>query len=218
MSALGIFCLIIISILIFRKVNQDSAQDSFEEDEKKRRAELKEIIEQREERLNFEEFDEERFWAILENLRSRGGDSYKNNLGLFRDVITKYSPEDLIKLDNLMTRLFLKGFSYDVHAAAAIIFNSSESRFILLLLNVFMWKGEVFFKQAVLNPNLIIGKRIVDVEERIIPDIIADVYFRKTRKLIPLAPEDNTAQEMLGEPWNEKELPSRYSELWMEFA
>ncbi len=80
-----------------------------------------------------------------------------------------------------------------------------------------MTRGEVFFNQAILDPKLIIGKTVEDIEPKLIGDMIDELYYLKAKKLIPLYP-DTEELTLKGEPWKERDLPTRYSELWNQFA
>ncbi len=193
--------------------NDQEVEKSLEE---RRKTELKDLIENREERLDKSEFDEATFWNLIDQIRERSGDNYFNGLGLFKDFFSKYDQEDLIKLDNLIARLFRENISHEIHAASTIIFKSSEFPLAFVLMNIFMLRGQVFFKQACQNPELIIGKSIEDADKRLFHDVIAELYTAKTRKLIPIPQEEE--YEIKGTPWKEKELPSRFNKLWMEFA
>ncbi len=184
--------------------------------EKQRKQELKELVESREERASLEE-NEEKFWELIDKARGRSKNSFKNHLGVFKDYLNKLQPEELIKIDNLITRLLKEGVSYDLSAAAAIIFKSGDIGSTFVLMTLFMTRGEVFFNQAILDPKLIIGKTVEDIEPKLIGDMIDELYYLKAKKLIPLYP-DTEELTLKGEPWKERDLPTRYSELWNQFA
>jgi hypothetical protein len=80
-----------------------------------------------------------------------------------------------------------------------------------------MSKGRVFYKNACINPNLIIGKELNEINNVNLFDTISEIYRRKTDFLIPLPIQDEEF-EIKGEKWSERELPSKYSELWNSFA
>ncbi len=211
------FVVIALSLYRYFKWQRENEEIDIRHEEN-RKKQLKELIEQREERSVTEEYDEKEFWSLIDKIRYRSKESYKNHLGLLKDYLSKFSSNDLIKLDNLVNRLCRNAVNQDLYAASTIIFKTSELSAVFLLMSIFMTRGEVFFKQASLKPDFIIGKNITDVEDQIISDVIAEVYFTKTNKLIPLpAPEDDEL-ELPGEKWAEKDLPSRFQKLWMEFA
>lgn len=185
--------------------------------EKKRKEELKELIVNRKVRVNLNEFNEDRFWELIKETSVKSKNSYKNQLGLLKDLLIKMSPEELIELDNLLKRLINDFISYDIAAASYIILKSKESNSLVLLMNVLMMKGRVFYKNACLNPNLIIGKEFNDIIDLILPDLILEVYAIKTDELIPLE-EGDYIKEIKGEKWKENEIPSKYSELWDAYA
>lgn len=191
-------------------------KETYESIEKQRKEELKELIESRRDREISEEYSEDLFWELIEKINKRAKNNYKNNLGILKDFLNKFSPEDLIKLDNLLLRFYRGALSHDLTAASTIIFKTQDIQATYLLMNVFILRGETFFNQAILNPNFIIGKEVQDVDGVIINDIIDELYFLKTKELIPL--NDTKDIEIKGNPWKEKELPSRYPELWSTFA
>jgi|GEM_PF-4374591 len=183
-----------------------------------RKHEIKTLIEEREERLDRSEMDEAQFWDIMDKIHNRSKTSFKKSTGVFKDIIYKFSPEELIQMDNLLLRLFREYINYDIYAASTIIFKTADLGATIRLMNLLMTRGEVFFKNACLNPNLIIGKEFKDIDSRDFNDVIANVYFLKTSKLIPevIYLED---EELIipGEAWTEKSLPSRYEELWFAY-
>ena len=154
----------------------------------------------------------------MEEIQSRSKSNFKNSMGVFNDLIKKYSAEDLIRLDNLLSRLFKDNINQDICAASRIIFKSSDLGATLLLMNLLMTRGEVFFNQACYNPNLIIGKEFTDIDGRVFQDIISQVYAAKTLKLIPeVIYPDHYVLEIPGQECTDKELPSRYEELWFNY-
>lgn len=183
-----------------------------------RKHEIKTLIEEREERLDRSEMDEAQFWDIMDKIHNRSKTSFKKSTGVFKDIIYKFSPEELIQMDNLLLRLFREYINYDIYAASTIIFKTADLGATIRLMNLLMTRGEVFFKNACFNPNLIIGKEFKDIDSRDFNDVIANVYFLKTSKLIPevIYLED---EELIipGEAWTEKSLPSRYEELWFAY-
>ncbi|MBI1288755.1 MAG: DUF4240 domain-containing protein [Flavobacteriales bacterium] len=180
------------------------------------RKELAEKIANRKVREDLSEYDEEAFWEIVDDARKRSGENYKNHLGLLNDRFFKLSSEELIHLDNLLTRLFDERISYELQAATYIIFKAADLHAIYVLMTVFLLRGRVFFNQACLNPNLIIGKEVAEIDGRSIFDLTSDIYLRQTDELIPLPEEKEITFK--GEKWTERELPSKFSELWMHFA
>lgn len=212
-----IVVLVIVALFRFLNAAGTKSQDEHYLDEI-RKENLKRLLETREERTDLEEFDEEEFWKIIDTVQRRAKDGYTFHLGIFRDVLSQKEPAELIKLDNLYHRLMLENLSHDLTAASTLLFKSTSLEFTFVLMNLSIFRGEVFFKNACHNPNLIIGKSFSHIETRTIEDLISDVYTRKTRRLIPTRPEPAEPFEMPGEPWQEKDLPSRYPELWDAFA
>lgn len=217
----GMATLIIIALIVgyrFLIQNPGKKNEELRAWEAQRRDELKRMLENRQERTLLDEFDEDAFWEIIDKIQTRAKDGYNFHLGLLRDYMANFSPSELIRLDNLMHRLLMENISRDLTAASTIIFKNSDIRFTILLMNILIFKGQFFFRNACVNPNLIIGKELTGLEDRIISDVIADVYTRKTRELIPEIPEPETPHEIEGDPWTQNQLPSRYRELWEAFG
>lgn len=213
----------LLSALILSKVihhfiiNRENRQsDEIMDHERKLNA--KKLLEERAERMDFSEIEESEFWDIMDEVQSRSKTSFKNSMGVFKDLIKKYSAEELIRLDNLLSRLFKENVNQDIYAASRIIFKTPDLGATLLLMNLLMTRGEVFFKQACYNPNLIIGKEFTDIDGSVFQDIISQVYSAKTLKLIPevIYPEDFILK-IPGQECTDKELPSRYEELWFNY-
>lgn len=191
-------------------------QDQEIRQERKRKENLKALVENRKVREDETLFDEENFWKIMANIQGRCRESYKNALGLFKDKLNHYSAEELLTIDNLIHSLNERFINYDIMAASEIILGLNTNSTIILM-HALMIKGEVFYKNACISPNLIIDKKIEDIIPTNYHDIIAEVYYRKTGELIPeLA--DNSPIEIPGEAWDQRDLPTRYSELWEAFA
>lgn len=210
----ALFSVKLIHLWITKRENKKS-DEMFLLNEKHR---LKKLIEEREEREDFTEIEETEFWKMMDEVQSRSKASFKNSMGVFNDLIKKYSPEELIQLDNLLTRLFKDNLNYDIYAASRIIFKTPDLGATVLLMNLLMTRGEVFFKNACINPNLIIGKQFTDIDGRIFQDIVSDMYSEKTIKLIPeVIVSDDEEFIIPGVKWTEKELPSRYQELWYTY-
>lgn len=213
----------LLSALILSKVihhfivnRENKKSDEMMDHERKLHA--KKLIEERVERTDFSEIEESEFWEMMDEIQSRSKSSFKNSMGVFKDLIKKYSPEELIRLDNLLSRLFMENVNQDIYAASRIIFKTSDIGATLLLMNLLMTRGEVFFKQACNNPNLIIGKEFTDIDGRVFQDVISQVYSSKTLNLIPevIYPEDYRF-EIPGQECTDKELPSKYEELWFNY-
>lgn len=209
---------LVISKVIHHLITNKENRESDEKMEFNRKLQMKTLIEEREERSDFREFDESEFWKIMDEIQSRSKTSFKNSMGVFNDVIKKYSPEELIQLDNLLFRLFKENVNQDIYACSRIIFKSSDLGVTLLLMNLLMTRGKVFFKQACLNPNLIIGKEFIDIEGIVFQDVISEVYTSKTLKLIPeIISSEESFINIPGNVCSDKDLPSRYQELWFHF-
>jgi len=206
-------------VAYYQRKDREEQMEYFQEHQEiERKNKLKDLIENRETRTSTAEFNENEFWELIDRIRDRSGDNYANHLGLFKDFLDKYTPEQLIELDTLANRLFTEYINTDLRGAATIIFKNSELSFTYLLMGIFLSRGEVFFKQACGNPDLIIGKQIDQIDGRIITDIIADIYLIKSGKLMPYMPESDEEIKIEGEPWTERDLPSRFSKLWEAYA
>jgi hypothetical protein len=216
----SIALLVLLVLTVFRHIQAKKQQsDELIYQEEIRKKELTRIVETREERSNDQKFSEERFWKMIDDTTSRAKKGYTFQLGVLRDKLSNLDKDELIELDNLCASLIEDNINLDLTAATAIIFGDGSAEAAVLLMNLFIMQGEVFFKNACHNPNLIIGKSINAVEGRTIQDLIADLYFKKTGTLIPLRPDkDEEGFKIPGEPWKQQELPSKFPELWKEFA
>ncbi|AEV33900.1 hypothetical protein Oweho_2943 [Owenweeksia hongkongensis DSM 17368] len=160
-------------------------------------------------------FDEDRFWNIIEEVLERSGSSYRNFLGLFKDKVRTLPEEEIIMLDNLLIKLYRENLTFDLYAASTIIFKSEDLINSYLLMNVFMTKGRVFFKQACKSPELVLGKSFEDVDGRLINDVLSELYFAKTKELMPIPVDEEW--DIPGEKWKFRDLPEKYPELWAAF-
>ncbi len=189
------------------------AISQFKEQEK---IDLEELLKTRESRTDHIEFNEDTFWELIDDIFNRSGNHYRNFLGVFRDKLKNIGPEELVRMDNLINRLFVKNIHHDLWAASRIIFKDPKLGSAFMLMNVMMIKGRIFFYQACINPNLILGKEFTHIDGRFFNDIIAEEYYRKTGKLIPIE-MDETELIVPGVPCDDDELPSKFPELWGHF-
>ena len=194
-------------------------QESKEADElyeKNRKSELKKIFTERENRKDYSEFDEIRFWNLVREVSIKSKGNYKNFIGLFRDEVISLKKEEIIQLDNLIDRLFFERYSYDLLYTSYIILKKGDIEAIELLMSIFVSKGEVFFKNACINTDLCLGKNITNnKEDRVLFDLTNEAYVIKTNKLIPISKKREL--ELKGDLIEEKEIPKKYSNLWNEY-
>jgi hypothetical protein len=187
--------------------------------EEQRKKEVTRVISSQKDRELTECIDEEAFWELIERARKRAKDTYKGRLGVLRDVLSlQLSPEELIRFDNRYNALLEDNLSHDVIAASTIFFGERSLYYAFLLMNVFILEGRIFFNNACTNPNLIIGKNFKEIVPETIDGHVADLYFRKTQELIPIYKPYNEEMEIPGKPWEMRDLPRRYPELWEAFA
>jgi hypothetical protein len=133
--------------------------------EEQRKKELTRIVTERKDREITDCTDEEKFWELIESTHSRGKKAYLSKLRVLRDKLSnQFSPDDLIRFDNRYQQLIEEYINQDLVAASTIIFGERNVGLAILLMNIFMFEGEIFFKNACQNPNLIIGKEIERVE------------------------------------------------------
>ena len=215
-SAILIFCLLMISHLIRFFIEEKRKKGVNRRIKEQEKIELEELLRNRENRIDQSEFSEDSFWELIDDIFSRSGNHYRNFLGVFRDKISKFSPEELIRIDNLINRLFISNIHYDIWAASRIVFKEPKLGGALMLMNVMMINGRIFFYQACLNPNLLLGKEFTHIDGRFFNDIIAEEFYRKTGKLIPVEMDE---QELIVAvvPCEDDELPSKFPDLWGHF-
>lgn len=208
---------LLIGIGIYKSVKRHKEDKEVEEhQDRRRKAELKDLLENRKKRENFELFDKEKLWELIEGFDQKSNGSYKNQLGLFKDYLRKLSPEQLLEIDNLYDRLIKKGLNWNVVGASCIILKSGHIETVVILISWLISKGEVFYNNAILDVDLILKKEIKGLNELTHSDVIAEVYFDKTKELIPLKKEEDI--NIHGSEWKESELPSRFPNLWDAYA
>ena len=215
---------VLVLIIAFHIVRIYLGKTKFENDEKEaeqlfeknRKAELKKLITEREVRVDETEFDENKFWILVDKVNQKCNNDYKKFNGLLRDKINSLTTDEIVQLDNLIERLFSERYSYDLLYTSYIIFKKGDIDGMILLMSVFLSKGQVFFKNACLNTNLCLGKEInYNEDERVIFDLTSEAYAIKKNKFIPLTKPKELV--LKGEVTEEKEIPIKYSELWNEF-
>ncbi len=216
---LAVFAIIIIGIQVYRHMrNREQKSEIDAYNDRVRKDELQRILETREERTEFENFPEAKFWSLIDEATQRAKKGYSFQLGILRDIFSRLTPNELIQLDNLYHSLVADNFSHDISAASAIIFKSTAPDAIEVLINIFILRGEIFFRNACHNPDLIIGKEVNSLNGVTISSIIGDLYFRKAGNLIPMYAGKMNPDEISGETWEERDLPTRYRQLWEAFA
>ena len=204
----------IITYLAQKKDDEDFAEYR----EQKRKDELTELVVKSEDREDLTEYNEDDFWALIERIDKRSQGNQHNSLGVLKDLLFQFSPQKLIQLDNLIVGLYKRHLTFEVTGATWIIFKQKEIILSLLLMNLMMLKGRVFFKNACLNTELLIGKSFQGIEARLFNNVIEEVYFQKTNSFIPSHPDELNILEPKGDPWTLNEVPRRFSNLWKEFA
>ncbi len=218
MTGLAFPALLILVLFVVHLIRKERAKQMNEEEIQHLRDERRRLLEEREERTDLTEFDENGFWEIVEDIATRSDNNYRTHIILMRNHFSKWELTELVRLDNLVYRLFFENISYDLSAAASIIFKTQDIHATFLLMNIMMARGEVFFKQAARDPRLLIDKEFRSIEALTYSDVISDIYFERAKKFIPLYPEEKAQVQIKGEPWKEKDLPSRFPELWNAFA
>lgn len=212
-----IFLVLIIAIAVIRHfLQKETDKQDMVDDHIRQKQEFTEVIQTQKDRENNDLFDEDRFWEIIESVSARSGTHYRNFLGLFKDKISSLSPDELIEMDNLLLKFYRDNLTQELCAAGAIVFKSENIGSAYLLMNVFIIKGRVFFKQACKSAELIIGKEITEVDGRLFNDVLAEVYFGKTKELMPIPAEEHW--EIPGERWQFRDLPTKFPELWNSFG
>ncbi|WP_405568133.1 hypothetical protein [Polaribacter sp. Asnod6-C07] len=211
--------LIVFHLVRYYLFNSNSEKDDKEADElleKNRKEELKKLFTDRELRTNLEEFNESEFWELVEKLKFKSDNNYKNFNGLLRDNIISMSTDKIVQLDNLVERLFIERYSYDILYTSYIILKRGDIDGMMFLMNLFLFKGEVFFKNACINTNLCTGKNFEFFgDDRLIFDLTGEAYAIKENKFIPYTKQKDIV--LKGEAIEENEIPRKYSELWNEF-
>lgn len=204
----------IIAIVKAINWNRDNREVS-EYYETKRKENIKKLYEGRLKRELLELFDADEFWGIIDESKNRSKESYKNQLGLLKDKFHKLTPEQLLKIDNLIIKLVKEAFTWELYGASTIIFKGSDTTRFHVFLSWLISRGEIIYNNALVNKNIILNQKFIDIDGRTISDIISEVYYKKTRTFIPIP--DTCDINLQGEEWQEKDLPGRFSEIWDQF-
>ena len=158
-----------------------------------------------------------KFWSLIDNTRNRSNKSYKNQLGLIKDRFQSFSPEELIFIDNTFNDLTLEGYTWDLFGASSIVMKNQSNENLLLFLSFLISRGEVVYNNCLVNVDIINNQNFSEIDDsRLISDVIAEVYLKKTNGLIPM--NKKLEYKLIGEEWTIKELPSRFIKIWNKFA
>lgn len=217
MNSLYIYGFILLAIAIYKIVDEIKGENKlFNVREKQRKQQLKEDLENWKFRTDFKEYDEAEFWNLIDFTRKKSKGSYKNQMGLIRDKLKKMSAEEIIKLDNLVISLTKKAFTWDLYAASYIIYKSQNTETLYHLISLLISRGQYVFNNCIVNPNIIINHPIKDVIDITFSDLLGDIYYLKSKKIIPKIKD--LEFQLNGEEWDENEIPGKYPELWEAFA
>lgn len=208
-----VFLAIGIALYFQRKKDEEEVVQVLEQERKDKLANL---IETQEERVDLELIDSKVFWKMIDSTKERSSGNYKKQMGLLNDRLKKFSSEELIRIDNFYKHIEKDALTWDILAAANIIFPNSGADMLSLLISMAISRGEVIYNNISVNPNILINQDFSEIEPRTIPSIIANNYFLKENKLMPILQEE--VVELQGEKWDRRDLPSRYKELWNRFA
>ena len=203
--------LIILSIVLFRYIKNQKAIEKHQE----KKQELTELLKKVKNRENLKEFNESDFWELVDKANKTGGNNYNNKIGVMKSLLRDLSSDQLIELDNLLSRLITSNLSHKIAAASQIIFRSSEFRAMSLLMSFFILKGNNFFQYACQNPELIVEEEIVDFSNETIIDIIEEKYRLKTGELLP---ELDLKIKLSGTPLTLKDYPIQLPKIWEKFG
>jgi hypothetical protein len=208
---------VMLSVWITRRFIYNREQkEALATQEDLRKKEFKAVIQNREYRENTKCYDENEFWMLIDDTKKRSKGNYKNQMGLLRDKLSKFSTDELIEIDNLLIALNRKAFTWDLYAASNIIYKDQSIDYLFLLISWIISRGEFIFNNSLVNPNIIINQDMIDMRPMTISDLISELYTIKTQKLIP-EPEIPDFI-LIGDKWDSRELPNRYGELWQKYA
>jgi hypothetical protein len=208
---IGIFAGIINSVIKKEEINE-----TFEENEEKRKNQLQELIENRKERIDLTLYDNEKFWDLIDSTRNQANGSYSNQLGLLNDRLLQLTASELIQFDNKLQHLHLEAHNWDLMGISVIIFKSNDLDSLFTLESWLISRGEIIFNNCLVNHEQIVNHDFKDINGRLLIDVIAEVYYKKTNEFIPVFPNQEIA--LAGNEWTEKELPSRFNQIWKKFA
>ena len=177
--------------------------------------EYTELLKKIKSRENLKEYNESKFWELVDKANKTAGNNYNNKIGVMKTLLKNYSADELIEIDNLLNRLISSQISHTIIAASQIIFKTSEFRATTLLMNLFILKGNNYFQYACQNPELIVNEEINGFSYETIGDIIEEKYKLKTNELLPTI---NIDLQISGTPLSLKDYPIKLPEIWEKFG
>jgi hypothetical protein len=146
---------VMLSVWITRRFIYNREQkEALATQEDLRKKEFKAVIQNREYRENTKCYDENEFWMLIDDTKKRSKGNYKNQMGLLRDKLSKFSTDELIEIDNLLIALNRKAFTWDLYAASNIIYKDQSIDYLFLLISWIISRGEFIFNNSLVNPNI----------------------------------------------------------------
>jgi hypothetical protein len=203
--------LIILTIVLFNYLRKQRTIEKHNE----LKNEYTELLKKIKPRENLKEYNESKFWELVDKANKTAGNNYNNKIGVMKTLLTNYSADDLIEIDNLLNRLISSKISHTIIAASQIIFKTSEFRATTLLMNLFILKGDNYFQYACQNPELIVKEEIIGFSYETIGDIIEEKYKLKTNELLPTI---NIDLQISGTPLSLKDYPIKLPKIWEKFG
>lgn len=196
-----------------RKKENEEALESFES---QRKEDLKALYENISVREDLELFEVEKFWELIDSTREQAKGDYQNQIGLLKDRINHFSQKELIRFDNLLNNLMKDAFTWDLFGASSIIFKSQSLDNLILIISLLISRGEVIYNNALVNPDILINQEFGQINGVIVNDIVKELYVLKTNKLMPEIKDFSLG--LIGEEWQQSQLPSKYPAIWEHFA
>ncbi len=175
------------------------------------------LIESQQERTDLEEYNENEFWDLIEEAKSRADDNYSRRVGIIKGKLSTFSAEELIKIDNLIYRLIIDGINLKMLAATKLILNNDDLFYLHQLLSIFMTEGEVFYKNAIYDPDMFHNRSITNLDLRLLQNFPSEIYLDKTKRLLPNIPTDLIENPILDEPIKSEDFIKFFPKLIKRF-
>ena len=214
--AIGLSLAFIFSLIRYFFFDRKDELEADEMMKKNYQRHVKKVLNEREKRKVAEKlFDEKDFWRLIEDVKIRSKENFRNHVGLLKDIFSAMEAEDLLKFQGSYLVAILKANTYKVAGAFYIISNSvgfySFDHFKEWLLS----KGQVYFNNYIENPELIVNANINSIDSEGIYTALSEVYYHKTGKLLPEA--EDYEDELKGDKIEERDIPDMYPNLWRKF-
>ena len=159
---------------------------------------------------------ENKLWEIIEVIKKRSKESYKNFLGLLKDHLLKQDQDKILGVFGRCLQVIVRTNNYQLLGAFNVISSAVDFKDFDIFSNWLMSRGEVIFNNSINNPELISNIEIKDLVYETILGVIAECYEIRFQEIIPDI-IDFEVQEPEGEELEAEQLPDKFPRLWEKF-